>query len=354
MFFSIINIFAIPFVIMAVFNIGPAGLLENDMIPFIFGKVVVPVTTIVPVGAVFLAFIVSYGLMEFIGIFMRPVMVPIFKTPGRSAVDAVASFVGSYSLALLITNRVYVEGKYTGKEAAIIATGFSTVSAAFMIIVATTLDFMDHWNIYFVVSIIVTFLVTAITARLYPLSSKPDEYYEGQKGDVEQDVEGSKWKAAVEVAVEVSSNAPGVWENVKVNFLDGLQLALNMAPSLMAIGTLGLIVAKYTPIFDIVGYIFYPFTLITRLPEPLLAAKAMSMSIVEMFLPAAPVVGTPLVTRFVVGVVCVSEILFFSASIPCILATEIPLKMRDYFIIWFERVALSILIATPIAFLIFG
>ncbi|WP_205666378.1 YjiH family protein [Anaerosphaera multitolerans] len=354
MFFSIINIFAIPFVIMAVFNIGPAGLLENDMIPFIFGKVVVPVTTIVPVGAVFLAFIVSYGLMEFIGIFMRPVMVPIFKTPGRSAVDAVASFVGSYSLALLITNRVYVEGKYTGKEAAIIATGFSTVSAAFMIIVATTLDFMDHWSIYFWVSLVVTFIVTAITARLYPLSGKPDEYYEGQKGDVEQDVEGSKWKAAVEVAVEVSSNAPGVWENVKVNFLDGLQLALNMAPSLMAIGTLGLIVAKYTPIFDIVGYIFYPFTLITRLPEPLLAAKAMSMSIVEMFLPAAPVVGTPLVTRFVVGVVCVSEILFFSASIPCMMATEIPLKMRDYFIIWFERVALSILITTPIAFLIFG
>ncbi|SHH56402.1 nucleoside recognition GATE domain-containing membrane protein YjiH [Anaerosphaera aminiphila DSM 21120] len=354
MFFSIINIFAIPFVIMAVFNIGPAGLLTDDMIPFIYNKVVVPVTTIVPVGSVFLAFIVSYGLMEFIGIFMRPVMVPIFKTPGRSAVDAVASFVGSYSLALLITNRVYVEGKYTGKEAAIIATGFSTVSAAFMIIVATTLGFMDHWTTYFWVALIVTFIVTAITARIYPLSKKPDEYYKGQKGDVEQDIEGSKWKAAIDVAAEVSANAPGVFENIKINFIDGFQLALNMAPSLMAIGTLGLIVAKYTPVFDIVGYIFYPFTLITRMPEPFLAAKAMSMSIVEMFLPTAPVVGAPLVTRFVVGVVCVSEILFFSASIPCILATEIPLKMKDYFIIWFERVALSILITAPIAFLLFG
>ena len=39
-------------------------------------------------------------------------------------------------LALLITNRVYKEGKYTTKEAAIIATGFSTVSATFMIIIA--------------------------------------------------------------------------------------------------------------------------------------------------------------------------------------------------------------------------
>ena len=62
-------------------------------------------------------------------------MRPLWKTPGRSAIDAVA-FVGSYSLALLITNRVYKEGKYTTKEAAIIATGFSTVSATFMIIIA--------------------------------------------------------------------------------------------------------------------------------------------------------------------------------------------------------------------------
>ena len=63
-------------------------------------------------------------------------MRPLWKTPGRSAIDAVASFVGSYSLALLITNRVYKEGKYTTKEATIIATGFSTVSATFMIIIA--------------------------------------------------------------------------------------------------------------------------------------------------------------------------------------------------------------------------
>ena len=64
-----------------------------------------------------LALLVGYGLLEFIGTFCRPIMRPLWKTPGRSAIDAVASFVGSYSLALLITNRVYKEGKYTTKEA---------------------------------------------------------------------------------------------------------------------------------------------------------------------------------------------------------------------------------------------
>lgn len=352
--FSIVNIFAIPFVIMAVFNVGPAGLLEESMIPFVFKKVVVPVTTIIPIGSVFLSFIISYGLMEFVGVFMRPVMMPIFKTPGRSAIDAVASFVGSYSLALLITNEVYKNGKYTAKESCIIATGFSTVSATFMIIVAQTLGFMDtHWNQYFIVTVIVTFLVTAITSRIYPLSKKSNTYYEGMDGEVEQDVPNNKLKTATNLAIAVSSSSPGIIQGIKKNFIDGMKLALSMAPSLMAIGSIGLIIAKYTPIFDFVGYIFYPFTALAQLPDALLAAKSLSMSIAEMFLPTIPMAQSAMVTKFVVGVTCVSEILFFSGSIPSMLSTEIPLKMSNYFIIWFERVALSILIAAPFAHFLF-
>lgn len=117
--------------------------------------------------------------MEFIGVFMQPVMKPLWKTPGRSAIEAVASFVGSYSLALLITDKVYQDRKYNAKEASIIATGFSTVSATFMIVVARTLGIMDQWLLYFWITLAITFLVTAITATIFPLSKKPEEYFPG-------------------------------------------------------------------------------------------------------------------------------------------------------------------------------
>ncbi len=45
------------------------------------------------------------------------------------------------------------------------------------------------------------------------------------------------------------------------------------------------------------------------------------------------------------GVVSISSILFFSAMIPCVLATSIPISVGKMVIIWFERVALSILLA---------
>ena len=350
--FSILKALGIIIGFMALLNLGPGWLLADDMIPFLFNSLVISVGIIVPIGSVFLAFLVGYGLMEFVGVLMKPVMRPIWKTPGRSAIDAVASFVGSYSIALLITNRVYKEGKYTTKEAAIIATGFSTVSATFMIIVAKTLGIMDLWNEYFWITLVVTFIVTAITARLRPLSKKPDEYYNNQKGEPEMYKSGNIFKVAWEAGLESAQNSTPIGKNIIENLRDGFIMAMGILPSIMSVGLLGLIIAKYTPVFDVIGYIFYPVTFLFRLPEPLLAAKACAVGIAEMFLPALLVVGAPLVTKFVIAVVSISSILFFSASIPCILSTDIPITIPEIILIWFERTLLTLIITIPIALLI--
>lgn len=352
--FFAIKLVALVFVFMYVTNKGPARIFDGDMLPLIWNGIMVSVATIVPIGSVFLAFLTGFGLMEFIGVFMEPVMRPVFKTPGRSAVDAVASFVGSYSLALLITNRVYLEDTYTKKEAAIIATGFSTVSATFMIIVAKTLDLLDYWLAYFWITLFVTFLVTAITARIFPLNKKPQEYYSG-KEYVPEEKKKVTFGEALDAGMEAYKNSGSLAVVIKDNFIDGFKMALNIAPSLLGVGMIGLLLAEYTPIFDLIGYIFYPFTLITKVEEPLMVAQALGMSIAEMLLPA-PVVanaGLGLIAKMLVAVVSVSEILFFSASIPVMMGTEIPLKFSDYIIIWIERVILSIVITMPILYLFF-
>ena len=352
--FFAIKLVALVFVFMYVTNKGPARIFDGDMLPLIWNSIMVSVATIVPIGSVFLAFLTGFGLMEFIGVFMEPVMRPVFKTPGRSAVDAVASFVGSYSLALLITNRVYLEDTYTKKEAAIIATGFSTVSATFMIIVAKTLGLLDYWLAYFWITLFVTFIVTAITARIFPLNKKPQEYYSG-KEYIPEEKKKVTFGEALDAGMEAYKNSGSLALVIKDNFIDGFKMALNIAPSLLGVGMIGLLLAEYTPIFDIIGYIFYPFTLLTRVEEPLMVAQALGMSIAEMLLPAPVVAGAGLglIAKMLVAVVSVSEILFFSASIPVMMGTEIPLKFSDYIIIWIERVILSIVITMPILYIFF-
>lgn len=349
--FSIFKLAGIIAVYMIYFKAAPSWMMDPDMGPFLLNKLVVPVGILVPIGSVFLSFLISYGLMEFIGTFVRPIMRTVWKTPGRSAIDAVASFVGSYSIALIITNRVYKEGKYTAKEAAIIATGFSTVSATFMIVVAKTLKLMDMWNLFFWSTLVITFIVTAITARIWPLSKMPDEY--AAEPDPEKEVRGNILKAGWEEALTAAGAAPSLASNITGNLKDGLRMAMAILPTIMSIGLLGLILAEFTPIFDVIGYIFYPFTWLMRIPEPMLAAKASAVEIAEMFLPALLAASAPLVTKFVTAVVSISAILFFSASIPCILSTEIPVSIPKILVIWVERTIFTIILAGALAWFIF-
>ncbi|KQL21802.1 YjiH family protein [Cytobacillus solani] len=350
--FSIFKAIGLIVGLMLVFNIGPAWLFDPDMGPFLFNKLVIPVGLLVPIGAIFLALLVGYGLLEYVGILMKPIMRPVWKTPGRSAIDAVASFVGSYSLGLLITNRIYKEGKYTAKEAAIIATGFSTVSATFMVVVAKTLGLMDIWNTYFWITLIVTFLVTAVTVRIWPLSKIKDEYYVGSTPQPEIKVKGNLLASAWKEAQETVADAPRLIDNIWVNIKDGLLMAMAILPSILSIGLLGLVLAEFTPIFDWLGYIFYPFTWALQLPDPMLVAKASSLGIAEMFLPAMLVTESVLVVKFVIAVVSVSSIIFFSAVVPCIVSTEIPLTIPQLVVIWVQRVILTLIIVTPIAYLL--
>lgn len=353
--FSAFNLIGFVIGCMVYFNVGPQWILADDMAPYVFDLVAVPVGLIIPIGSIFLAFIVNYGLLEFTGELMVPVMRPIFHTPGRSAIDAVASFVGSYSIGLILTNNVYKKGGYSSREAAIIGTGFSTVSATFMIIVAKTLGLMEYWGVYFWVTLTVTFLVTAVTVHMPPLSRIPDDFFPGSP---EREPEGREGFSGIlgrawAKGVETGSRAPKLGEVIARNLQDGIRMAMTVVAAIMSFGVIALLLAEYTQIFTYTGYVFYPLFEILQVPEALMAGQAASITIADMFLPAILGKGAPEVTRFVIGVLCISEVLFFSGMLPCLLGTAIPLRMRDIFIIWLERVVFSILIVAPIAHLIF-
>lgn len=352
--FAFANVVGLIVAALAVLGIYPGPLADPAIGPFLWEKLAIPVGLIVPIGAVFLAMLIGYGLMEFIGVFVQPIMRPLWKVPGRAAVDAVASFVGSYSLALLITDRVYREGRYTGREAAIIATGFSTVSATFMVIVAKTLGLMDHWTLYFFLTLVITFAVTAITVHLPPLRSIPDDTFESVPHNPEPVVTSHRTRAAWDEAMGALAAAPSLPRSTWDTFKDGVFMAAAIVPSILSVGLAGLLLAEHTPVFDILGWIFYPFAWVTGLPDPLLVGKAASVGIAEMFLPALMVSGhASMPLRFTIGVVCVSQIVFFSALVPSILATSIPVSVGKLVVLWFERVALTILITAPIAHLLF-
>ncbi|MEB8108174.1 YjiH family protein [Staphylococcus equorum] len=351
--FSLFKVLGVFIAFMIVFDFGPGFVLKESIGPFLYDKLAIPLSVLIPVGAILLTFLVGYGLLEFIGVIMRPVIKPIFKTPGKSAVDAVASFVGSYSIGLLITNKVYKNGGYTHKEAVIVATGFSTVSATFMIIVANTLGIIEHWNLYFWFTLAVTFIVTAITVQLPPIRFEKNTTYQNQPYKEEKRRNMPLLKESWLEAKLAVKNADSLIGNVRENLRDGVVMTIAILPSIMSIGFLGLIIAEYTPIIEYVSYIFYPFISIFPVQDVAILAQASTISIVEMLLPAAIAQTADLATRFIVAVMSVSAIIFFSSVVPVILSTEIKISVGKLVLIWFERVVLTLLITIPFALWLF-
>ena len=347
MVFSVLKVVGLLIGVAYLFGVGPAALYQPGMLPFLFDKLVLSLALIVPLGALALVFLIGFGLLELVGVLMQPVMRPIWRTPGKSAIDAVASFVGSYSVGLLITDRMYRQGHYSVREAAIIATGFSTVSAPFMVIIAKTLGLMDIWNLYFWSAMLVTFSVTAVSARIYPLSRLPSE----SRAEPSLPAGDSRIATAWRAGLEQAASAPSLLSALRETFVDGLRMTAAILPSILAVGLLGLLAAKYTPLFDAIGLLLYPLVWLFGLDQPMTVAGALSSGLAEMFLPAMLLKDADTVVKFVTAIVSVSSVLFLSASIPCVLATRIPLRLRDLLLVWLQRTLLSLLFSIPLAYL---
>lgn len=351
--FTIAKALGLVIALMAVTGMGPAPLMTDDMIPFLFYKLVVPITLSIPLTGIAYVMMLNFGLVEFVAAFMRPIMKKIWKTPGESAVDAIISFAGGYSLAVILTSDFYKKGIYSLKQAIIIATGFSTVATSFLLVIANTLGLMEHWTLFFLTCLVVTFAVSAVSCRIYPISKIPDSYYD-KPAPKKLEREGNLFSRALEDAVEAAQNTEPLLTHLKSYYTgDAIKMTAAVTASILTIGLIGLVIAEFTPLFDLLSYVFYPVTLLMQLPEPLLAAKAAAIEIAEMFLPSLLVVAAPMVTKFTIAVTSVSAVLFFSASIPSLLSTDIPVKMKDIILIWIERTVLSLIMAGAIAHLVF-
>lgn len=351
---STLKLLGIILGIMAFFNFGPEWLMKKDMLPFIFNKIAIPVAVIVPVGSILLTFITGYGLLGFLGVILEPVMRPLWKVPGVASINVVTSFVGSFSVGIFMTNKLLKEGKYTMREAAIIVTGFSTVSAAFKVVIAKNLDLMSIWNTFFWTTLIITFLVSAITARLKPLSTIRDEYITGQR-KIEQKPKEKLLNSAINEAIREIRNNKSIWKSIASNFKDGIYISLRFLPLILAIGVISFYLIKMTSIFNILAYILYPIIFVLRIPEPWIVAMTISTVGAEVLMPSLVMAGieVPIAARFVTGVVSISSILFFTGSIPCIMSTDIDITIKDIFIILVERIVITIIIVTPVIKVLF-
>ena len=296
-------------------------------------------------------FLTDYGLMEFVGTMVKRVFRILFTLPGRSAIDALASWMSSAPVGVLITIQQYLSGHYFAREAAVIATNFSVVSVPFALLVANTVNLGHMFPTYYA-AVVVTGVITAmIMPRIWPLNRFPDTPYDQVNPLREQPAgEGSLFREAIDLATQRAAKAPPLTQQFHSSVGHILDIWFGLVPAVIAVGGAGLMLATYTPVLQWLTWPLVPVLEAFALPDAAIAAPALIAGFLDMFLPALMVANIDAeITRFVVGVISLTQLIYMSEVGILMIKCEIPLRFKHLIVIFLLRTAIGLPITLAFA-----
>lgn len=335
---------------MTMFQIGPEVFWKYDNGGTVLNDLAVNIVPIFLFAGLLMPFLTDYGLMEFAGTMLKRIFRRLFTLPGRSAIDALASWMSSAPVGVLITIQQYISGHYTSREAAVIATNFSVVSVPFALLVAKTIGVGDRFPEYYVAVVITGVITAMIMPRIPPLSRFEDKPYDELHPLREQRASGSGslFREAVALAARRAATALPLKQQFRTAAGHILDIWFGLVPAVIVVGGAGLMLANETNVLQIITSPFVPLLTMAGLPEAAAAAPALVSGFLDMFLPALLGAGIESeLTRFVVGVMSVTQLIYMSEIGILMIKCEIPLKFWHLLVVFILRT----LIGLPIVIL---
>lgn len=303
-----------------------------------------------------LPLLLDFGLLELCGTLMSKVMRPVFKLPGRSAIDCLASWIGDGTIGVLLTSKQYEEGFYTKREAAVIGTTFSLVSITFSIVVISYVE-LTHLFPQYYLTIVVAGLVAAIVCpRIPPLSRKPDTYYEpvGKQRDDSLPSDVSVFKWGMTLAAKRANGVKNPLPVAKTGVQNVLDMWIGVLPVVMTLATLANIVVEHTKFFTYLGAPFVPILTLLQVPEAAQAAQTIVVGFADMLLPS--VIGNEIIesefTKFIIASLSVTQLIYMSEVGSLLLGSKLPVKFLDLVIIFLERTIITLPVIVLMAHLL--
>ncbi len=324
---------------------------------FVLNDLLSVLVVIFLLAGLLLPLLLDFGLLEFIGAMLTKVMRPLFTIPGRAAVDCITSWIGDGTLGVMLTANQYEGGYYSKREAAIISTTFSAVSITFSIVVLAQVDLMEYFGLYYLLICAIGIVCALILPRIPPLSLKKDEYLVEGKAMGESLPEGytTSFQYGLALARERVGEYRGIEQFMEGAFKNAAGMWFGVLPVVMCIGTLALVLANHTTIFDTLGLPFLPLLQLLDVPQATEVSKTMIVGFTDMFTPsvlAAGTISSPM-AKFIVAVISVTQLIYLSEVGGLILGSKIPVNLPELFILFLERTIISLLIAAPVAHMFF-
>jgi len=345
------------FGLMYLYQFGPELLISQQIGGAVFVGIGVAVLPIYVFACLLMPLLTDFGFMEFAGTLARPVFRRVFRLPGRSAIDAVTSFVGASSIGLLITITQYNGGKYTTRQACAIATNFSVVSIPFALVVASVAGIGQLFVSWYGFIVLACLLAAMITPRLPPLSNKAASTISGSPDSGLRTNKSSKnlLHEAWERALERAESSPGIRDYFAISLGNMMFFMFSVMAAAMALATMAALITFHTPIFTWLSYPFITLLEIAQIPDAAAASPALFAGFLDQYIPAIVATGIDSqVTSFVLAGLSVCQLIYVSEVGVIILRSSLPLSIGDLVIIFLLRTAIVLPVLIVGAHLVAG
>ncbi|WP_051600743.1 YjiH family protein [Eubacterium sp. AB3007] len=341
------RILGLIIVYMAFFKVGPKMIWSGATGGSMLGVSATLISVILCI-AFLMPLLTDFGIMEFVGVFMRKVVRPLFTVPGRSAIDLVTSWLGTSNAAAILTTGQYEAGFYSAREAATISCNFSFVSIPFCYVIATLLGVEDKFTVFYLISLIGGVVLAMIIPRIPPLRFLPDSYDEisGKRIRENVPVGVSKTKWALNMAGHRAETANG-----KTVFNSGLHIYatmfLDLIPVVMSWGTIILILVEYTPIFNWISIPFGWEMQLCGIEGAMDVAPACLVGFADQYIPPLMLADYAIErTRFIVGCMSLLQIIYMTEVGLIVIKSRVPVNVGHLFLVFLERTVIAIPLVT--------
>lgn len=336
------------------FGIGPDIIIGELTGGFVMSSLLPTLLCVFILAGLLLSLLTDFGLLDFFGALLIRFMRPLFKLPGRSALNCIASWLGDGSIGVLMTSKQYEEGFYSKREATVVATTFSAVSITFCLVVISQVGLSNMFLPFYLVVTLAGIIAALIVPRIPPLSRIPDTYCVDtpRQEDVPEGMSAPRY--GLQLALDKARTSPDLKGFCRAGLENVTEMWLGTIPVVLAMGTVALIIAEFTPVFRYLGMPFIPLLQLLQIPEAEMASQTVVVGFADMFLPS--VIGASIeseLTRFVIAGTSVAQLIYMSEIGSIIMSSKVPVSVSKLFIIFLERTVVTLPVIALFAHLIF-
>lgn len=345
--YSYLKVFSI-FIVISLFYSKYSIVLLDDNIAFILEETILNLITVLPLSAVFLPFILDFGLLEIVEGFTNKFMKKLFNLSGKTILNILMYLFNNCFCGYFMTELLYEKGKIRQKEACIIILNFSITSISFATYIAEELK-INKVN-FFILSIFILFLTNLILCRIYPINKKKKSYYI-KTNYKETNFKNNKLKSSIKKYIQNKEDI-NIFKSMFGNLEKSIHILITIIPNLVLVMYLGNIIINN---MDAI----YNFKVVfLRILEFLNFNNINDMSIFfinGLFndVVAIDTLNTNIdyTSRLLIGVICILKCTSITTNILYVDNSEIPVNKVDFLVSYIQRIVVILLISSMIFYL---